>query len=282
MTKKYTKYDEAVELFDELIGRKKRGKPGPKFKKRKREVIAVFNDFHAPFQDDQVFAEAVADALDRGATRAIVAGDLGDSFAFSRFSKYEFVPVETELKVMTAILQTLASNFERVDVVGGNHDARVKKYFASVLPPDFLMLVQHDLLHLAAAGMDNVFFPEVDMDGHKLNWFMQVGDLIVGHPESSSKVLAKPADNFATWLNQWKEKLHLAPFKHVAQGHTHQAILGACRPDGIIVYELGCLCKVQGYSIEPSLKYRPQRHAYGLFVQIDGVTQSNDSRVVLL
>jgi hypothetical protein len=59
-------------------------------------------------------------------------------------------------------------------------------------------------------------------------------------------------------------------------GHTHQA--GVACVGQIMIVENGCLCKIQGYSLEPRLYDKPQRLACTMFEQSNGVTDVNSVR----
>jgi len=275
----YWNFEAAAKRFRELIRQKSKPPTLPIKQKRKTEIFAVFSDFHAPHYNEEFFAEAVVDAKRRGATRAVVPGDLGDQFGFSRFMKYDHVPIRDEMAAMTNILTALSGEFESVDVIQGNHDERAKKYFAKVVESEFFFLVKWNILELAANGLRNVRLPCLMADGRPVPFLWRSGDLVLGHPETCSKVGMRAVDTFANWLVQWRSILNFPEIRVVGQGHTHQAGGPMIRPDGIAVFELGCMCRLPDYVFDPKLRYRPQTNCYGLFVQRNGHTDLNESRL---
>jgi len=269
--------DKAAARFRELIGNLKKPSSPPIAKKSTDVVWAAFSDPHCPYLNEDFFGWALNDAKRRGATKAVVPGDLFDLFAFSRFDKYEHVPVQKELAAGKLFLNTLSEHFEEVHVIRGNHDERAKKYFAKAVQAEFMFLVNWNIVEIAAADLPNVKLPCLKIQGRELPFLWQEGDLILGHPETSSKTPMKAVDTFAAWLNQWQETLDLRRIRVVGQGHTHQAGGPVILATGIAVFELGCCCKLPDYVFDPKLRYRPQTNAYGLFVQRDGKTDLNES-----
>jgi predicted phosphodiesterase len=282
MEKAPTPYSDAVGKFNELVGKKAERVKVPKSKQALVHRIGVFSDFHAPHHDIAAISKALQDASRRGVTQAILAGDIGDGYAFSRFLHTKPAPPEEELAAIAAILRIFSESFAAVWVIKGNHDVRAMKYFARTLPPEFLPLVQHDLLKLAAADLPNVSFPSVAIGGQELTWLCQIGDLIVGHPETHSIVPGKAPDKFCDWLLRYERRGLLPRFNVVAMGHTHQAGGPLYRADGVALYETGCLCKLQDYSVQPDIRYRPQTQAYLYVEQRDGLTDVNQSQLVRL
>ena len=272
-------FDVAAQRFRDLIGQRKAVPTAPALDSGGDKISAVFADPHCPHQDDRFIAWAIADAVRRGATRAIVPGDLMDLFAFSRFAKYEHQPLERELAATKLFVQMLAENFAEVVIIPGNHDERARKFFARVVPPEFFFLVRWNLLELIAADLPNVKLPRFRVDEQEIPWLWVDGDLVLGHPETSSRVLFKPVDTFASWLNEWKSILGLGQMRVVGQGHTHFAGGPAIRHDGIAVFELGCVARLLDYVFDPKLRFHPQTNCYALFVQRDGRTDLNNSRL---
>ncbi len=281
-TEELRDFDVAAKKFRELISKKDKPASPPKQSAGSDKVYAVFSDLHAPHFDLDLVSRAVREAKRRGATRAVMPGDLFDCFGFSRFAKFEHVPIQDELAAGTLFLQMLSENFEKVDVIPGNHDDRVKKYFAKFVPPEFMFLVRWNLIDIVSADMPNVNQPIISADGRDVPFLWRSGDLVLGHPETSSKVLIKPVDSFANWLVEWRNILNFDEVKVVGQGHTHRAGGPVMRPDGIAVFELGCLCRLPDYAFDPKLRFHPQQNAYSIFVQRDGKTDLNESRLFFL
>jgi 3',5'-cyclic AMP phosphodiesterase CpdA len=193
--------------------------------------------------------------------------------------KYDNCPLDRELGETSKVLRILAEEFERVEVITGNHDDRAKKYFAKFVPPEFFFLVNWDIMKIAADGLANVTFPSITVDGREMRFIWRSGDLVLGHPETSSKIPMRAVDTFANWLNQWERILNYGKVRVIGQGHTHQAGGPVMRGDGVVTFELGCMCRLPDYVFDAKLCYRPQTKAYGLFVQREGVTDLDESRL---
>jgi len=273
-------FEQAAKKFRDFIGKKENRRVAGRASKD--GPIGVFSDPHAPFVDHDKFGKAVRQAQRLGVCRAIVPGDLLDLFSFSRFAKFEHVPLKEEIAGGAAFLQVLSENFDSVEVIPGNHDDRAKKYFAKVLPSEFMFLVNHNVMRLAGEDLPNVSFPVMCAAGREIPFLWKSGDMILGHPETSSKLVLKPADTFANWLKEWQEPLGLGEIRVVGQGHTHRAAGPGIRADGIAIFELGCLCKIPEYAMHPKLMFHPQQNAWGYFVQRKGKTDLNESRLFFL
>lgn len=277
-------FDAAAARFREfVIGQFKPPPKPPKKSTSKDESWAVFADPHCPHVDWDKFARAIHLTKRAGATRALVPGDLLDLFAFSRFAKYEHEPVEKEMAAAKLFLQTLSAEFEAVDVIQGNHDERARKYFASLLPPEFMFLAKWNLAELCGADLPNVSFPRMKIDGRELPFLWMRGDLVLGHPETSSKIPMRAVDNFASWFGTWERIIGVRDIRVMGQGHTHQAGGPVARADGVFIFELGCLCRLPDYAFDSKLRFRPQTNACAVFHLRDGkTTDINESQLFFL
>jgi hypothetical protein len=189
-------FDRAFAAYQKWIGMsgipsapEQRGRP------HKQTRIIAAGDFHVPFHDPEALRELIR-RESRSADLLVLAGDLADCWATSRWpkSKRETDP-RTEFLEAQVVLNTLSANFRQVVVLGGNHDARPKKYLADRLPPemmDYLQLTAPGALNplsLMAAPLKNVTIaPPIKAGNASFDFLYQVGDCIFSHAESYSKI----------------------------------------------------------------------------------------------
>src|ERR1017187_4073711 len=154
----------------------------------------------------------------------------------------------TEFIEAQAVLHLLAEHFRRIVVIGGNHDARPRKYLADRLPPnvmDYLALTAPNALNplsLMAAPLKNVTIAPVIQAGNAhFDFLYQVGDCIVSHAEACSKIPNRAVSGpVLQWLKSFAEPQGIVkPFIAVVQAHTYQHLLhGDHRwPVGTVVTE---------------------------------------------
>ena len=251
-----------------------------------REKILVIPDLHVPFHDETLLAETLE--RERDADRVVCIGDVGDAYALSRFLKYETLGFTEEWAQVTLVLQTLSERFPRVEIIIGNHDARLEKQLLLHLSTDMVDAVRvmtgGTLCPLTALAKQ---FPNVSVakhvtpDGRVVEWFTSVGDAWLGHPERFSRVPGSAARAVEEWLADHERALGLERYPLIIMGHTHQMLWMPWR-SGQLVVECGCLCKTQGYMLSPRIGGRPQRRGYVTFEQENGHTDLQSVRVVWL
>lgn len=271
-------YDQEWQAFCAFIGsNRKRTTKTPKEKSGERTIYGVVSDLHVPFSDPVALVEAVDWIKAQGASRLVCAGDFLDCYSLSRFTQYEHRPIQEEFIEGRKILDYWSRVFASVWICEGNHEARERKHLAGQLTPElYQWFCQGSILERLATDMPNVNVIRRTIEGQTMHWICQVGkDAIVGHPEKFSVIPLRPADNFRKWLAEWHEVLRICQPRLVLSGHTHQAGIVAGHE---IVVETGCLCRVQGYVLEPRLYSKPQRHAATVFEQVNGVTDLNSIR----
>jgi predicted phosphodiesterase len=279
-------FEEAWRLWMRAIGMAKdRFTPstrrGSVSKKRK---ILVIPDLHAPFHEEQMFAAMLEREAD--ADHVICIGDLGDSYALSRFEKYERMPYREEWASVNLCMQEMASRFPSVEIVIGNHDARLERQLRQRLTEDMV-----DAVHLITGGILCPItamakrYPNVTIAKHEtpsgkhVDWFTTIGDAWLGHPEKYSKVPGSAIRAVEDWIVDNEQALGLDPYRLVVMGHTHAMSWLPWRAGKLLV-ECGCLCQQQGYMLSPRVGGRPQRRGYITFEQTDGRTDLNSIRMI--
>jgi Icc-related predicted phosphoesterase len=247
-----------------------------------RQKILIASDLHCPFQDKQYVAEMFADTTDCDV--AIFAGDLMDSYGLSRFLKYEQVPIETEVAEVTTFLEQASQQYPRVILLEGNHgNARLEKQLLALdrqLVNAIRILTGGNLslLRAAASRFENVELGVTQVGRHRMDWLVQVGDLIVTHAEKFSIVPGSAMRKVEEWLADQERTLDLQPWRVVAQAHTHQLGMFPWHADKLLL-ETGCLCETHGYQLTARIGGRPQRRGWWTLEQQDGWTDYDSIRM---
>lgn len=229
-----------------------------------------------------MFAEMLEREAD--ADQVICIGDLGDAYALSRFMKYERMPYRDEWASVNLCMQELASRFPKVEIVIGNHDARLEKQLRTHLTEDMVdavqMLTGGTLCPITAMSRR---YPNVTIarhetpSGRSVDWFTTVGDAWLGHPEKYSRVPGSALRFLEEWVSDNEQSLGMDGARLIVMGHTHTAAIIPWRANKLLV-ECGCLCQQQGYMLSPRIGGRPQRRGYVTFEQTNGVTDLNSVR----
>src|SRR5688572_21209465 len=135
-------FEEAWAQWQKCVGMMRDRYKGPKQKaKGKREKILVVPDLHAPFHEQEMFAEMLERESD--ADRVICIGDLSDSYALSTYTHYRRVSFSEEWASVTLVMETLSERFPSIEVVIGNHDARLEKRLRERLTEDMVDAVRY-------------------------------------------------------------------------------------------------------------------------------------------
>lgn len=289
-----TTCDDKFAAYREFIGWNDRHiiMPRPR-KSTEVQKIVVCGDPHAPFHD----MGAISEMISREATDTdllILNGDFLDLNNWSRHDKFyvRYSPKQ-ELAESQALLNLLASKFQKIVMLPGNHDERwVKALVARGVPADILDAYRSinpeflSPLHLMAKALSNVEVAEPKPLGDyaRFGWFYQVGDLITTHAETYSKIPNRAVGSVIHWLQSYALPQSLVqPFKVVIQNHTHQA--GVTYNDfGVWGVENGCLCQPGDYVSSPKMAGapRPWIKGYTVLNQVYGVTDIQSLRFIPL
>lgn len=252
-----------------------------------RMKILVIPDLHAPFHDRAMLATMLE--REKDADLAVVMGDIGDGYAFSKYIKYESVPYEQELAAITQILEQLSERFPSTLVIQGNHDApRLEKQLRDRLSSDMVSAIQamtggslDPIEALCQRRFPNVSLASHPVGRHRVKWMAQVGDAIFCHAEKYSRVPGAALRAIEEWFADNERVVELNPWRVVVQAHTHQLGVIPYRADKLLV-ECGCLATTPGYALTARIGGRPQRMGYCTIEQCDGVTDFNSVRMVWL
>jgi hypothetical protein len=281
-----TSFEEAWAQWMKAVGMAKdRYRPVQKrkpFKSNEHQKILVVPDLHAPFHEEQMFADMLEREAD--ADKVICIGDLSDSYALSTFTHYRRVSFSEEWASVTLCLQSLSERFPVVEVVIGNHDARLEKRLRERLSEDMVDAVKY----LAGGVLCPVTalakrYPNVNVANHvvaggdSVDWFTTCGDAWLGHPEKYSRVPGAALRFVEEWIADNEHALGLSRYRLLVLGHTHAYSQFLWR-GGQMLIECGCLSQQAGYMLKPKIGGRPQRRGYVTFNQTDGITDLNSVR----
>ena len=271
-------YAQAREALLRWIGCAKEKYRGPvkRAAAKDRQRIAICSDIHSPFHDKRVVAEMFEDTKD--ADVLVVAGDVGDSYALSRFLKYESVPIQTEQAETTVFLEQASERYPKVLVLEGNHGvSRLEKALLAKNETDVIAAVRiltggsFSLLAAACKQYPNIELAQMKVGRFGLDWIVQLGDLIVTHAEKFSITSGSATRKIEEWLADQDLVLGLQPWRVLMQAHTHQLSQNPWHADKLLC-ECGCLCQVHGYQLTAKIGGRPQRRGWFKLEQRNGRT----------
>jgi predicted phosphodiesterase len=202
----------------------------PKAQYSDHRKIVVFADVHGRFNLGALRYMLEHERPDM----TICAGDLTDSYAYSRWAKDRVVPVDEELQHIIAVYEKIICPTVRRNIIlWGNHDARRMAYFQKRLDAWALGEISEDPIKVFAKHMPNLEVSEQTFGyttptgtsyegGFTTEYVRTEGDLLVAHPGISRKHAGTTARAFQTdYLNKHVMSMGI-PFPAViAVGHKH-------------------------------------------------------------
>ena len=264
-------YDELVEAWNRWIGRTEVRESSPVATETadRRRRIGILSDSHCPYESKEV----VRALLEDGPYDIVIhGGDLLDYESVSTFVHDRGSSMRTEIQHGTLLLEELSQVAGEVIVTTDNHSRRIlKRLSQSNLPSEILEMLgwlapNLDIFRIMSEGLPNVKIashdkPAIDGSPVTLSFLVQRGDLIVGHPDTASKIPLRSVHNFDDWLVQWKDTLGLKPWRVIAMGHTHA--LGISYEHKCYM-EVGSAIRIEGvaYALSGKVGYRPPVPAY--------------------
>lgn len=290
--KRKMSWDRAADAFFEWIG-KPADHTFPRNAEpynRDAERYALFSDIHAPWHDPKALYQAVEEAKAEDCSTLIIGGDGFDFYRLSRYAKSKQIRFEDELAKCRMLVEWLATQFNEVLIVAGNHDGgRWERVLAEQIAEEIRFLVRSPL-DLLTADLPNVrFVGHKAPFGNEVSWLYQLGeDCIITHCEASSAQQGVNVAKLKDWLREWAPVLGLTERPRcITTGHTHRAT--ALHDYDRLLIETGTLASwdAQGYQYQApggaQLKNRkPGVQAWTLIVQKDGRTDLRESRVIRL
>jgi predicted phosphodiesterase len=273
-------YEEAQQQWDRCIGRMKQRKESVPKKPNGRERVVVVPDIHAPFHEPDMLAY-ICETEGPKCAKAICIGDVSDAYAFSTFTKYEKVSFAEEWAAVTQVVDALSRSFHEVEIIIGNHDARLEKRLLERLTPDMIDAIRYmtgnilcPLTALAKQYSNVTIAKHETPSGHYVDWFTTDGDVWLGHPEKFSKIPGASLRAVEDWILDNEVALGLDKYRLIVMGHTHQLEIIPWRSNQLLV-SAGCICQTQSYQTKPRIGGRPQKRGYVWYEKDNGKVDVN-------
>jgi len=246
-------------------------------------------DPHAPYTSK---AAMEASLTERSAAVVTVAGDIGDYASKSRFPKTEWQSWNDEVRGTFFFLEWLHINFPgKKKIMKGNHDDRSEKRIMQLLAgdTDLLVMTNRDLL-----GQMVSYFPDMEMVGTEvvirgegkevLGHVFQLGDVVTLHAERSQKQESSLLEALWSQVLQWGPEFGLGPWRVLLDAHVHND--AHCWRGDKYLATLPCLMdfRTKGgkYALQAKMQYKPPKVGYTVFNQVNGKTDINSIRKVIL
>jgi len=195
----------------------------------RRSKILHLCDLQIPFENE----EAIQKAIDSHITADfVVMSEVLDCYSLSSFWKRQNVPFEIEIEKTLRLFEYLNETFPVIFLLKSNHDDRVGKSLTKRIPSSLLFMTDFHILEVLSRPFKNIYFVG--------DWFIQIGDALFCHADTSSAVDMKTGYNLLLYFYEWGKTLGIKDFSIIVQGHTHY--LGSLHRPGIKIFEGGCLC----------------------------------------
>jgi predicted phosphodiesterase len=233
--------------------------------------LVVISDLHIPFIDLEVFLKFLETGL-KGAKLLVIAGDFVNFDKFSRFIHIDgIVSAKKEIDLANKYLKTLCNFGLPIIYLKANHELRLEKFLYRTLPND----VATDLVDLGLSLTNFFKYKNLLLVN---NWFCQIGDVIIAHPEVNSIVRGRAVD----WTIEYFES-RILDFNCVIIGHTHRQIKMFRK--GKLGIECGSMCKTLDYTVDSKFSgYRTETQYLGYAYSMlkNGKCGLNDTNFITL
>lgn len=238
-------------------------------------LYAVFSDIHGEYCDRQALKAAIIKAKELGCDKAIILGDLFHLDSASSFPVSQDFLVEREVELVKDVMLVIATHFDRVYVVKGNHEERYErllskripnglKYFTRWLSP--IQTVIDDLKETEC--INNIYYT--------WGFELRLGNVCFLHPKHFSSVPGRTVlDMVDTYM------MKNSGLSAVVIGHTHYDFKKCYK--GVGAFETGCLCYNCDYNMEPRKRKDEWTTAFGVIkIHYNGDNDYNNSHVMLI
>jgi hypothetical protein len=277
--------DDALKVLRKELATPKIKVIPPRINKNNFKKHILCSDLHLPFVNKDLFAHI----LEQKADILHINGDIYDFYSISRFRKYQPITFREEFNESNLYLALLAEKFSEIYVTIGNHFWRL-----------FLALCENskikDILHtkLIKWQPEEIFtenFPNIKIAHNKIQdksfnmcFYNIVGkDFLYGHFEKTSKILGKPVIDAYEMMRKWRRLLNIDfdAIKYFVQAHTHRLIHIIYEDNAVELFESGCLCDIQEYTLQPAMIYPPPNPGYITFEQENGQTVPSSVKMII-
>lgn len=271
-----------IERYDQDAQKKavtepnKKAKALPVFKSEADlEFYLVISDLHIPFHlEDEL--EALIEEHASMNYNLVIVGDFLDCHDISTFPKSHAVGLNNEVAIAKKYLADWCAKFKKVYLIAGNHEKRMASYIRKRVSPEVVTLVEDDILNLI---VNDLKLPNlVYTPGDTTNWYMQIDNVVLCHPDDYKKSTAgvlHTATSSVDYFDAYNPDANI-----IIMGHTHHMGMAVFR--GRTVVESGCLCQRHDYAASGRLSYTPQANGYLNFVSIKGKVHFNDIKLTYL
>jgi len=268
MSNKFEKLTELLTLWEQKKVEVKKIKE--KYKNFTGKLV-VISDLHIPFVNLKIFKKFLETGL-KNAKLLVIAGDFVNFDKFSRFIHIDdIVSAKKEIDIANKYLETLCNFRIPIIYLKANHELRLEKFLYRNLPND----VATDLIDLGLSLTNFFRYKNLVLVN---NWFCQIGDVIIAHPEVNSIVRGRAVD----WTIEYFES-RILDFNCVIIGHTHRQIKMFRK--GKLGIECGSMCKTLDYTVDSKFSgYRTETQYLGYAYSIlrNGKCELNDTNFVTL
>lgn len=201
--------------------------------KRYTGKIVIASDLHIPF----VRSEALK-RLKQETPKALVV-IAGDIFCFDLFSRYlvyphQFRDFPTEIQFGKMLIEQIAQKSLFTVGLMANHEVRLRKFLIRTLGTG----TTEQLEKTGMANLQKVL--QIDKFHFLDDWLVQIGNVLICHPEESSVVKGKVGEWAVNYFTLRKD------FDIVVCGHTHWQSIIPVR--GKWAVECGAMCKALDYT----------------------------------
>jgi hypothetical protein len=275
-------YDQHLEDYEKFLGAQRKRKSYQARDLSGRTETIVVSDPHIPDERMDLLTEI---AMRHAGAALSLAGDINDFERFGRFDLKDWTAPDLQgsLARTDAVLEFLSDHFSHVDILFGNHDLRLPRKAAKQLGPDYYFVCQQFLMNAYAKRhgvrvIQQVVTKDNGRDLPPMFFYQQIGDCMIGHVEAAGAPVGKGVELAHDFFFSRRSFLGLEPFNVVLQAHTHKQCYFRHRLTGAHLFEIGCMCDEQAYSMSQP-KYGPVQQGYFHLVQYNGVTDLNESKL---
>lgn len=196
----------------------------------KRQRVVTLGDVHA--LPDYRLIDMV---IDRAPDLIVIGGDLLDEAAVSHFrnlQQQQRLALRSEIEQCRALLRRLLDNTEaRVDIIRGNHEDRLPRIVAELLPEEVLEFFS-DPLYSVVAGFERVNVARTTLYHHMPDgtsrllaesaYLYVCGDALISHMNFYGKQPGQAARKLYDWVREWRRPLGLGEIALYVQFHGHK------------------------------------------------------------
>jgi predicted phosphodiesterase len=240
---------------------------------KKYGAYFVINDLHEPYTERKVLKRILLDPEVRKIKTCIVNGDLLQLDVASKFPVDKDEVIKESIEKGSEILEVLASEFEEVIVIEGNHDRHAKRELLKSVKNGLKFLIK-DVY--AIQSIINDLYEKHNIKNIKFTFGneLKLGNVYFAHPDYYTGV---PGQTVIGMADSYLAKDRSV--NAVIIGHTHAVHSGIYKD--IAVYECGCLCKDMDYIKGAQKRKSPWVLAYSIFtIKPDGDLDRNKSKVI--